>query len=405
MINFFKSKAVQVMEIGEWRINFVCHESDQTKGKAPVVILGGAFQRFESFKKDVQMIGEHFPVLLVDLPGQGGNEQRAKDLSFEEYAHLLKSFIDCLKIREINLISLSYGSAIGFHFANYYPEHTQRLILAGTSHALRLSTRRLLEESLELLERGEDELFAQAVVLNLMNYPRRREIKGAELLARGLYRSMKRLTADEKLRYGDNTRRLLNCPHLPEEGSNRETLVVAGEWDHFTTPFECFEVAKRHPRNVLAIIKEADHLAPYMKKEAVNTTFISFLKGERLQSTSEVSIYRDREYPAHLRQVEPRYACHREGVLQSLCGKKIAVQVEDLNLFGCKLVFEKNMLESGGPSTLTLCLPNSTLSLGVIPFHRDGANVSALFKRTDFGLIEKMEQYLKELSLSNLTAA
>lgn len=386
-----KSKGLLV---NKWEIQYVDFHRPNTRGQTPIVILGGAFQRFESFRRDVELLYQYHPVYLVDLPGQGGNNQLAPNLSFEDYAHLLKGFVDRLGLKKIIPVSLSFGSAIGFHFARLYPYHTERLIMAGTTPKLRPSVARLLEESLGLLEQGRHDEFAQAVVLNLMNYSRRKEMRGSEILARGLYRNMRDLTEQDRLKYRHNTERLLCDEGLTGEAPEVETLVVAGEWDHFTTPYECFQVARSCPRGVLAIVAEADHLAPYLKKEMVNQTYLAFLDGERLHSRQGLIVYRQHQYPEALRQMEPRFRCSESAYLDAGNGMTATIEIEDLNVFGCRLRLggvERTLLKE---QDLRLCLNQGQLSLGILPFREDALTVSALFKRTQFKLMHEMEKYL-----------
>ncbi len=390
--------------VNKWKVEYLTFEKPQSKGRTPIVILGGAFQKFESFRRDIEILQSSFPVYLVDLPGQGGNSQLAPNLSFEDYADILKGFIDRLGLEKITPVSLSFGSAIGFHFALQYPYNTDRLIMAGTSPKLRESARCLLEESLVLLDQNRIEEFAQAVVLNLMNYPKRKEMRGSEILARGLYRNMKNLTELDREKYRHNTRRLLDSKGMEMNGPEVETLVIAGEWDHFTTPYECFQVAKSAPRSVLAIVAGADHLAPYLKKDLVNQTYLKFLMGERLVSREGMIIYRQKIYPDALKQMEPRLHYRENAYLETSNGHNATVEIEDLNLFGVRLRLSLNartMLKDHG---LKLCLPGAKLSLGLMPFREDVLGVSALFKRTQFKQMQDMECHLKDLFPTSFAA-
>ena len=268
------------IQVGDWTINYLGFTKPKNAHKNPIVILGGAFQKFYSFKKDVQTLMEEFPVYLVDLPGQGGNEQFAEALGFEDYADLLLGWVERMGIDKITPIALSYGSAIGYYYASKYPDKTDKLILGGTTAKLRDSVRSLLEESLYALERGEMKDFSAGVVLNLLNFSKRDQIQGAEFLSKTLYRSMQKLSDTDKEKYIHNTIRLLNLEKLPL-GPSCETLVLAGEFDHFTTPAECFSVSKLCYNSTFGIVKNTDHLAPYEKKDLVNKIYKKFLNGEK----------------------------------------------------------------------------------------------------------------------------
>lgn len=394
-----------LMLTGNLKAEYLHFESLDNCQRPPIVILGGAFQRFEAFRRDVEILREHFPVYLVDLPGQGSNSQLCPDLKFEDYAKLLDDFCENLGLDQITPMALSYGSAIGFHFAKMFPKRTHKLIMAGTTPTLRDSVKKLLGQSLEMLDQGYHEEFATGVVLNLMNYPRRKQIRGAEVLARVLHRNMKNLSEQDRLKYKHNTKRLLNQSVLSSEGPSCETLVLAGEWDHFTTPYECFQVAKSCPNSVFTIAQEVDHLAPYLKKEAVNQTFIQFLLGDRLEDTKDINVYRESDYPTYMRQIEPRFPFKQRLRLKTSRGEFIPVEVMDVNAFGLCFNIGELPYEIFKNQEVALEIDSESGMLELIPFHCSETKVSALFKRTHFDLMNKIESFIERNFRTDLLEA
>jgi pimeloyl-ACP methyl ester carboxylesterase len=396
MVMWKMAAPMKSLLVNKWRVEYLEFRRRETEGRPAIVILGGAFQRFDSFRRDVEILQEHYPVYVVDLPGQGGNQQLAPNLTYVDFALLLKGFVDRLDLKSIIPIGLSFNAAIAYHFACQFPYSTSRVILTGVTPTLRPSMRLLLLEALSLLKRQRFDEFSQGVVLNLMNYSRRREIRGSELLARGLYRTLKSMTESDRTKFEHNLERYLKYHALPEQGPTMETLVVAGEWDHFTTPFEAFTLARRCPRGVLAIVAEADHLAPYLRKEMINQTYLAFLNGDRLHSRTGLIVYRQLNYPESLRQMEPRHLVRQEAYLEERGGVLTAVKLEDFNIQGCRLRLggvERTMMKE---SNLKLYLPGAGISLGLLPFREDALTITALFKRTQFKLMHDMENFLKE---------
>lgn len=389
-----------------YEAQYLYFDSQENNKRPPIVILGGAFQRFEAFRRDVEILRESYPVYLLDLPGQGGNQQLAPELRFEDYAELLDQFCEKMRLETITPMAMSYGSAIGFHFAKMFPEKTHKLILAGTTPSLRDSAKKLLHQSLEMLDQGHHEEFATGVVLNLMNYPRRKQIRGAEILARVLFRNMKNLNVIDRLKYKHNTQRLLNQSSLSSQGPICETLVLAGEWDHFTTPYECFQVAKSCPNSVFTIAQEVDHLAPYLKKEAVNQTFVRFLLGERLACSKDIAVYREDDYPTYMRQIEPRFPYNQRLRVKTSEGHSIPVDVMDVNAFGLCFNIGELPWEFFKDQDITLEISSQTQApLELIPFHYNENKVSALFKRTHFGLMNEIESFLEKNFRTDLLEA
>ena len=76
----------EVIEIGGWRLHYQAYSSRQHDARAPVLMLGGAFQSFRSFAAEVDELLREHPVILLDLPSQGGNLQLAPELGLEQLA-------------------------------------------------------------------------------------------------------------------------------------------------------------------------------------------------------------------------------------------------------------------------------------------------------------------------------
>lgn len=115
------------------------------------MLLGGAFQSFRSFAHEVEELLNEHPVILLDLPSQGGNLQLAPELSLAQLADLIAAFIQQLQLPAVMPIGLSYGSALAALFAARHPQHCARLLLSGITALARPGARRLLEEGLQLL--------------------------------------------------------------------------------------------------------------------------------------------------------------------------------------------------------------------------------------------------------------
>ena len=63
--------------IGKWRVDYLAFSQPENAHKTPLIVLGGAFQNFNSYKYCVENILNEVPVILVDLPSLGNNDQLA----------------------------------------------------------------------------------------------------------------------------------------------------------------------------------------------------------------------------------------------------------------------------------------------------------------------------------------
>ncbi len=388
-----------------WKVNFLSFsleksetQADGTPGIAPLVILGGAFQKFHSFKKEVEVLCQDMPVVLVDLPGQGSNDQLGEGLNFDDYAAILRDFLDELKIKKIVPVALSYGSAIGFTFAAHYPERTHRLILGGTTPKLRKSVRILLEESIEAMNEGRMKDFSTGVILNLFNYSQRKRIKIPRLLIRGFHKSLMNLSEEDKKRYLVNTTRLLNLNGLGDRAPQCETLVIAGEFDNFTTPSECLEVANRCEKRVVGILRNCDHLAPFVRKNLMISTYRSFALHGEVEDSEGISNYAHRDIPLEKKILEPRWTY--TGQVKIKCPQNTwehYVNVINLNSYGLCVDVGENIISQEKLQNSKIEFVNEGFELDTIFFASSRDGIRGIFKRYDFDTYDKLEKFTERL--------
>ena len=329
------SGAPDVLTIDGWHLQYLAFASRERDGRAPVLLLGGAFQSFRSFAREVDELLRAHPVILLDLPSQGGNAQLAAELSLEQLADLIAGFVEQLQLPALMPIGLSYGSALAALFAARHPQHCARLLLSGIAAFGRPGARRLLEEGLELLDEGRMSEFAQGAVTNLLNPLHLQDTGIAPVFRKALLRQIQRLSPTEIERYRQNSLRLLafkgfvRHPLCP-------TLVLAGEHDHFTQPWEHARFAASCPRAEFAMIHQSDHLAQFERHDACAALYQPFLAGHRLPLRAAGSTRVPREHWLTLeKRSEPRRApLQRQALLRHASGQQWPVELDELGFFG-----------------------------------------------------------------------
>ena len=90
--------APAVLELDGWQLHYQAFSSREDDTRPPVLLLGGAFQSFRSFASEVSELLAGHPVILLDLPSQGGNLQLAPQLSLEDLADLIAAFAETLQL-------------------------------------------------------------------------------------------------------------------------------------------------------------------------------------------------------------------------------------------------------------------------------------------------------------------
>nr|WP_071873235.1 alpha/beta hydrolase [Atopomonas hussainii] len=279
------SETPHCLRVGPWQVNyqaFARHANDQ---RAPVLLLGGAFQSFRSFASEIETLLAEHPVLLIDLPSQGCNEQQAPELSLEGLADLLNDSLAALGVAQVKAVGLSYGSALAALFAVRHPARCERLLLAGVTQFGRDGSRRLLEQALTLLQQGQQDAFAHGAMAGLINHLALEHTQVSAGFRKALYRQIVRMDDAAQLRYQQNSQRLLNFqgfsayPQCP-------TLVFTGEFDHFTQPWENAAFAAQCPQAEAYLIRNADHLAQFEQRDACLSLYSPFLHGQTVTANA-----------------------------------------------------------------------------------------------------------------------
>lgn len=272
------------------RIDFLAFNTKQNSSQPPVIILSGAFQSFASFQLEVESLIRSHPVIIIEMPSQGMNTQRLVNFSLHDYAKLLHLFITHNQLTKINLIGLSYGSAVALIYAASYPALCERLILSGITCFKRTEIMTLLEDSLELLSQREMESYASLALCNLINHNRLEKTGINQAHRRLLYRQVKTLNDNLCQIHIENTQRLMRFEgfkHYP----SCPTLVVAGEFDSFTQPDEQAATAKNCSNATFVVIHNADHLVQLEQPESMAKLGCAFFNHHCLDDISGISVF------------------------------------------------------------------------------------------------------------------
>lgn len=331
-------QAPSIQMVGRYKLEFQCFSHKENIGKTPVVFLGGAFQSFTSFKTEVELVYQTHPVILLDLPSQGSNDQLAPELDLKDFSSLLKGFFEAQQIEQVIMVGISYGSAMATLFAAEHPQFVERLLVSGITCFRRDTLVLLLEDSLNLLAQGELKAFAATAVSNLINHNRMQETEVGKTYRRLLYRQVARLNDNEQLRYAQNTQRLLRFdgfvrfPACP-------TLVATGEFDNFTLPEENAAFAANCADALFAVIDDADHLSQFERRDVTSELFYRFIQSKCIKGIDGTRLFKASEYSSQERRLQPRLKLEQNSALliDETTGIEHRISVADINFSGCQL--------------------------------------------------------------------
>lgn len=389
--------------IGKWRVEYLAFSEPENAHKVPLIVLGGAFQNFNSYKYCVEEILKEVPVILVDLPSLGNNDQLAPQLGMEDLADLLFLWTTQVGLEKVSLMGLSLGSVLASTYAYKQPQVMHKLIVTGILVRPRKSWRMLLEESVKVLDEGRLDEFGQAVVLYLVNHARLKETEITDITRKLFHRQMRSFHDNEQQRYRINAKRLTEVESIlgyPE----CDTLVATGEYDSFTLPWENAQFAARCPNATFALIKGADHVAQLEKRDESVNMFATFLRGGDLREVKGIDVLERDQYEHMERRGEPRFIPNNPNAnvisfsaVDGSLAIDMKVRIRDMSFFGCLLEFEHTdfPLEKHARD-LILCPEGTALRIEMFVFEQTENTMRCLFKHGSFVIAEELKALLDD---------
>ncbi|XID76080.1 alpha/beta fold hydrolase [Alkanindiges sp. WGS2144] len=396
--------------IDGWKIEYVAFALESNMHLPPIVIIGGAFQNFNSYKYSVEQLLECGPVILIDLPSLGGNQQitnvetgeSAGILELPELSGMLGRWMDEIGLEKVSIMGMSLGSVIASHFADQRPHQIERLVLMGVMQKTRPSWRMLLEESLHLMQEDRMEEFGQAVILYLINHARLQQTRMSPTAKRLFFRQMADFATTERLRYEINCNRLLRLKHVPTPQC--KTLVSCGEFDSFTLPFENANFALGCNDMQFAMIENADHVPQLQRRKETINLFAAFLQGKDIAEVEGIRVLNREQMKNMERRGELRVELKQTSYVMRhrlLADLQPEVKVVNINFFGVLIdagsvdMAEQLAAQSRDMSLLLSDVDGQALAIECLIFEAQGQCVRALFKHGNFENAARLQVLLK----------
>lgn len=390
--------SAETLWIDGYKLEYLAFSQPGNESKTPVMFLGGAFQSFSSFRGEIEALIDHCPVILLDLPSQGSNDQLAPELDMENYADLIAAFVLQKSVNKIQLMGVSYGSVMAGLFAAKYPRMIQRLLVSGITYFRRKSLISLLEDSLALLDKGDMEAFAATAVCNLINHNQMEKTGISPTYRRLLHRQIARLSDNERQRYAQNTRRLLRAKEV-HSFPTCETLIATGEYDNFTLPQENAAVARQCSNAKLAIIKNADHLAQFEQKDTALALIKNFFLSQSLANIAGIDLYQPKDYSQSDKRLQPRFEPLEQpyNLVDNETGKTHTVKIKDINFSGCRIEqISADMSINELSRSLFLDIPETHNQYHIRILSRDRKELRCIIIQRDMRSADSLINYLNE---------
>ncbi len=390
-----------------WKIEYMAIARPDTLHLRPMVIIGGAFQNFNSYKYCVEQLFDAGPIILIDLPSMGANQQisnvdtglSAGTLELEDLAAMLGRWLEQMQLPQVAILGMSLGSVVASCLADQRPELVDRMILMGVMQKTRKSWRMLLEESLHLMKEQRMDEFGQAVILYLVNHARLTETRMSPTAKRLFFKQMSEFTATEQDRYDINCNRLLRLTNVPIPQC--KVLVACGQYDSFTLPHENANFALQCPNMQYVQIAGADHVPQLQRRKETMHLFATFLRDEPVDQLPGIIPFS----PEQIQQLErrgeeriqvqdsQRFLSHRHSDLI------LKAEIVDMNFFGVllELDVEQAVCAAAYPRDLALHLEDEVgeFQIECLIFEQDDTQLRALFKHGSFEVAERLLRFVQ----------
>ena len=403
--NSFKQPP-RITWIDGWKVEYMAIADPATIHNTPILIVGGAFQTFSSYKYCVEQLFEKGPVILIDLPSLGSNQQihnrdtglSAGSLEISQLSTMLGTWLDIVEISKVSVMGMSLGSVVASCFAAQRPELMDRMILMGVMQKTRKSWRMLLEESLMLMKEQRMDEFGQAVILYLVNHAKLDRTRMSPTAKRLFFKQMAEFSNTEQERYEINCNRLLRLTNVPIPQC--KVLVACGQYDSFTLPHENANFALQCPEMQFAMIANADHVPQLQRRKETMTLFATFLQGESIQDVEGIIPMTRAQLLTMERRGEERIQVKnpQTQLTDRHSDLQIATQIVDLNFFGVLLSFTEGLTAKAEqyPRDLALHLKDEEgpFKIECLIFEVSSTQIRALFKHGSFELAERLLRFV-----------
>jgi pimeloyl-ACP methyl ester carboxylesterase len=281
--------------------SYTCRVTQPPKiTQTPVFFISGAFQNMDSWKRFENHFSNNTQVIVADFPGMGSADYLPENFGLDFYREIVKQILDELNIKQVYLVSTSYGSPIAYTFTQKYPSYVERLVLAGTMKEIPPHMKRSIEHSLRQIKLGDLIGFSNTVIDSLIYSCDYGTSSRANISERVLRAQLKVMPTENQRRYIANTRRLLNINGLDlSSPPDVPTLVFTGEFDGFTTPDNCLEIANSIPGTQFLTILDADHLFHIEQYQATIDLLECFGRQGSLEQVAGCCYYNDGQHGAN----------------------------------------------------------------------------------------------------------
>lgn len=240
-----------------------------------LLLVHGAGGSTRTWKRQIEELGAHYNLLIVDLPGHGKNASNAcqfPDYSFLFMANKIWEVIDYLKIQKIHLIGVSLGTIICLQMRYLQPDRILSVIMPGAIVKLNTKLKILASVSLSLAKIiGYRSFYKLSASIML---PRKNHKK-----SRDIFVNVSKALSINEFKKWTGLYYKLNATLLEffKSKSSIPHLLIMGSQDHlFLQPAKDYAIY--HSNAELHVIPNCGHVVSIERSKKFNAICLEFLE-------------------------------------------------------------------------------------------------------------------------------
>ncbi len=252
------------------------HGSDNPE---TLLMICGVGQWRESWWRNVDILAEHFRVVIFDNRGVGDSDKPDIPYTLDMMADDTLGLLDALKIDRAHVFGHSMGGGIALFMARKQPQRISRLILASTLYWGPRVTMPSARAMQALQDRSGDplELVRRGIMIAGAPGFAERDPEGFAKLIDLRFRSQQ--TPSLYLRQSTSGLAYFQHDYITDFTPPMPTLLMVGAEDEVAPPANSHAIAAAWPGTTVTEIEGAGHLFFIEKPDEANHAVISFLKG------------------------------------------------------------------------------------------------------------------------------
>ena len=99
-----------------------------------VLLLHQTPRSWDEFHEVLDILGDNFHAIAMDLPGMGASSKWNKNASIEDYASAAAQVIESLESGPVDVIGHHTGGVVAIELASAYPQLVKSLVLSSTPY-------------------------------------------------------------------------------------------------------------------------------------------------------------------------------------------------------------------------------------------------------------------------------